>query len=124
MIAEELVLLCGSLERKDFSRGDAEFTEWFLRPSASPRETVLSTITRRIRRRGYDLSMIGNVPDSYKHYPKRITPGDDLIAGGAYLKWYDIRRAEAVIGGDVQPDARAFLPAEIDAGHLNLQGEL
>jgi hypothetical protein len=68
--------------------------------------------------------MTGNVPDSYKHYPKRITPGDDLIAGDAYLKWYDIRRAEAVISDSAQSDAHAFVEAEIEAGHLNLQREL
>ena len=68
--------------------------------------------------------MTGNVPDSYKHYPKRITPGDDLIAGDAQFKWYDIRRAKAVIGDEVQRDARAFLRSEMDAGRLNLQGEL
>jgi hypothetical protein len=75
-------------------------------------------------KRFYDLAMTGNVPDSYKHYPKRITPGDDLIAGGAHLKWYDIRRAEAVISDDMQGNAREFLRAEMDAGRLNLQGEL
>ena len=68
--------------------------------------------------------MTGNVPDSYRHYPKRIAPGDDLVAGSAHLKWYDIRRAESVIGDDTQRDARAFLRAEMDAGRLNLKGEL
>ncbi|HEX3070081.1 MAG TPA: hypothetical protein VHX14_16050 [Thermoanaerobaculia bacterium] len=68
--------------------------------------------------------MTGNVPDSYKHYPKRITHGEDLIAGDAHLKWYDIRRAEAVISDDTQREARAFLRAEMDAGRLSLQNEL
>jgi hypothetical protein len=68
--------------------------------------------------------MTGNVSDSYKHYPKRITPGDDLIAGGAHLKWYDIRRAEYGIDADTQREARAFLRAEMDAGRLSLEDEL
>jgi hypothetical protein len=68
--------------------------------------------------------MAANVPDSYKHNPKSITPGDDLIAGDAHLKWYDIRRADAVISDEAQRDARAFVEAEIEAGRLNIQDEL
>lgn len=50
-----------------------------------------------------------NVPDSYKHYPKLITPNDDLILGDAHLKWYDIHRPESVISEAVQNEARDFL---------------
>jgi hypothetical protein len=75
-------------------------------------------------KRFYDLPMTGNVPDSYTHYRKRITPDDDLIAGEAHLKWYDIRRAEAMISDAVKKNARAFLRSEMEAGRLNLQGDL
>jgi hypothetical protein len=67
---------------------------------------------------------IGNVPETYQHYPKVITPGDDLITADAHLKWYDIRRAEAVISEAVQQDAREFLRSEIDAARLSIPGEL
>lgn len=66
----------------------------------------------------------GNVPESYTHYSKRITPGDDLNVADAQLKWYDIRRADAVISEGVKEDAREFLAAEAEAGRLNIQGEL
>jgi hypothetical protein len=65
-----------------------------------------------------------NVPDSYEHYPKVIIPGDDLVVDQTHLKWYDIRREEALITEDVKREARAFLRAEIDGGRLNIPGEL
>jgi len=68
--------------------------------------------------------MITNVPDSYEHYPKLITPGDDLILDDAYLKWYDIRRADAAIRKSVQGEAREILRSEANAGRLSIQGEL
>jgi hypothetical protein len=65
-----------------------------------------------------------NVPDSYEHYPKLIIPGDDLTVAEGHLKWYDIRREEAVITEDVKREAHAFLQAEIDGKRLNISGDL
>ncbi|HEV7488403.1 MAG TPA: hypothetical protein VGQ65_22230 [Thermoanaerobaculia bacterium] len=62
-----------------------------------------------------------NVPDTYKHYPKRITPNDDLLLGGARLKWYDIHRAESRISDAVQKEARDFLRNDSD---LAIDGDL
>jgi hypothetical protein len=65
-----------------------------------------------------------NVPDSYEHYPKLIIPGDGLTVAEGHLKWYDIRREEAVISEHVKREARAFLQAEIDGKRLNISGDL
>jgi hypothetical protein len=70
------------------------------------------------------LSAVGNVPLEYQHYPKLITPAQDLSLPQAYLKWYDVRRAEAAIDESVRIQARAFLRAETDSGRLSITGEL
>jgi len=62
-----------------------------------------------------------NVPDSYTHYPKLITPNDELILGDARLKWYDIHRAGSKIGDDVQKKARDFLRSDSE---LEIDGDL
>ena len=67
---------------------------------------------------------LGNVPADYRHPPKAITPGDDLVLPAAHLKWYEVRREHATVSAAVRDDARAFLRAEATAGRLQISGEL
>jgi hypothetical protein len=67
---------------------------------------------------------LGNVPAEYRHHPKTITPGDDLVLPAAHLKWYEVRREDAAVSGEVRDEARAFLRAETEAGRLEISGEL
>ena len=70
-----------------------------------------------------NLEQYGNVvPDGYRYYEKRVTPGDDLILPEAYLKWYDIYPADAPITPDQTAECRAFI--ETEAPNLKLQNEL
>jgi hypothetical protein len=70
------------------------------------------------------LANLGNVPTEYQHYPKLITPAEDLILPQAHLKWYDVRRGEAAIDANVRLQAREFLRSETGSGRLNITGEL
>lgn len=72
-----------------------------------------------------DLSKFGNVvPEGYDYYEKIITPGEDLVLPGAYLKWYDLYPDEDPITETQSADTRAFLASEVEAGRLKLQDEL
>ncbi|HEX6578325.1 MAG TPA: hypothetical protein VF082_08155 [Jiangellaceae bacterium] len=70
------------------------------------------------------IAEVGNVPAEYRHHPKAITPGDDLVLPAAHLKWYEVRREDATVSATVRADARAFLRAEAAAGRLQISGEL
>jgi hypothetical protein len=71
------------------------------------------------------LSTIGNItPADYQHYPKLITPADDLALPDAHLKWYDVRRPEASMDSGLREQAREFVLAEAQAGRLQISGEL
>jgi len=70
------------------------------------------------------LAGIGNIPAEYRHEPKLIIPGDDLVLPHAHLKWYDVRVAEAAIPDDLRTEARDFLRSEAEAGRLDITGEL
>lgn len=66
-----------------------------------------------------DLSNFGNA-EGYAHYPKTVTPGLPMLAGGGLLKWYDIARRDTPVTRDTDALARRFLTA---AGRLDLSGE-
>ena len=66
----------------------------------------------------------GSVPESYVHSPKQVEPGPGLDLPGAYLKWYEVHRADRGIGAGVREEARTFLEAEAAAGRLDLKGEI
>lgn len=71
------------------------------------------------------LSAIGNItPADYRHYPKQIAPGPDLVLSDAYLKWYDVRKPDAVIGDGLRDEAREFVVAQAESGQLKISGEL
>lgn len=73
---------------------------------------------------GSRLADLGAVSEDYRHHPKLITPGEDLVLPEAYLKWYDIRRAETSIPEEIDTEAHAFLRGEVGAGRLSLDGDL
>jgi hypothetical protein len=52
---------------------------------------------------------LGKVPAEYRHHPKAITPGDDLVLPAAHLKRYEVRREDATVSDEVRDEARAFL---------------
>ena len=70
------------------------------------------------------LDLIDNVEPGYKHVDKQIVPAAGLALPASHLKWYDVRRPEAVIDEDVRARARAFLTAEATSGRLAIAGEL
>lgn len=72
-----------------------------------------------------EIADLGNVvPEGYDYYKKVITPGEDLALPNAYLKWYDLYPDDAPITREQSAEARAFLTAEAQAGHLVLNNEL
>ena len=71
------------------------------------------------------LSTLGNVvPEGYKYYKKKFTPGKLLNIKGASLKWYNLHPAEAEITKEQVQEAKAFLKSEAESARLKLEGEL
>lgn len=70
-----------------------------------------------------DLSAFGTI-EGYSHYPKTVTPGLPVPAGGGLLKWYDIAEAATPVTQETYALAQRFLTAETATGRLNLKGEL
>ncbi|MBV8516405.1 MAG: hypothetical protein JO197_03280 [Acidobacteria bacterium] len=60
----------------------------------------------------------------YTHYPKQLTPREELVANGAHLKWYDLERDAGSIDPALRESAREFLCAEADSGRLDVRGDL
>ncbi|AWC21510.1 MULTISPECIES: hypothetical protein [Aminobacter] len=70
-----------------------------------------------------DLSAYGNI-QGYSHYPKSVTPGLAVPAGGGLLKWYDIAEDATPVTRETCALAQRFLAAETVTRRLNLKGEL
>jgi len=77
-------------------------------------------MTTNVRR----LANMGNVDADYRHRPKLITPAGDLELPDSYLKWYDVRYPDATITDDARSAAREFVRSEIEAGRLDIAGDL
>ena len=72
-----------------------------------------------------DLVRLGNVvPQGYRYYEKIVRPGAGLNLSNAYLKWYDLYPSDAEITLEQVSECRAFIASEVDAGRLNLNGDL
>jgi hypothetical protein len=67
---------------------------------------------------------MGHVAEDYRHQPKVITSGDNLILPEAHLKWYDIRSEGVTFPAEIQAEARAFVAREAAAGRLPLRDDL
>lgn len=72
----------------------------------------------------FDLSRIDNVAEDYRHYPKQISPGQDIALADAYLKWYEVHAVDAAIPAELDARARDFIHGEVASGRLDLSGEL
>jgi hypothetical protein len=70
------------------------------------------------------LDHIDGVAEGHQHVDKVIEPAEDLPLPTSHLKWYDLRRPQAVIDAEVRAEARAFLAVEAAAGRLAITGEL
>jgi hypothetical protein len=70
------------------------------------------------------LAALGNLPGSYRHVPKVVTPVMGLAVPGAYLKWYDINSEDAVIPPVTREAARDHVRSEASTGGLDLRDEL
>jgi hypothetical protein len=70
------------------------------------------------------LDDLANYSADWTHRDKEIHPGDELVLPGAYLKWYDIRRADQPATPEVTEQAREYLRAEAAAGRLELRNEM
>lgn len=72
-----------------------------------------------------DFSGLGNIiPEGYKFYKKKITPGNLLHLHGVSLKWYELYPPDMGITQKQNLEARAFLEAEVKTGKLKFDGEL
>ncbi len=72
-----------------------------------------------------DISELGNViPEEYKYYKKKITPGHLLHLPAALLKWYELYPQGSEVTKKQAIEARAFLESEVKAGRLKIDGEL
>jgi hypothetical protein len=60
----------------------------------------------------------------YEHAFKRIEPGEAVIAGGAFLKSYEIARTSAPVPPAIRDLARRHLEDLLTAGEPDLGGEL
>jgi hypothetical protein len=72
------------------------------------------------------LAAITSVEDDYAHYPKEVValPDSDVVLPDGHLKWYEVRKAEAIIDDGLRSDALEFLRAEAASGALAISGEL
>ena len=72
-----------------------------------------------------NISELGNIiPEEYKYYKKKITPGSLLHLPGASLKWYELYPSGFEITRKQAIEARAFLESEAKKGRLKLESEL
>ena len=63
------------------------------------------------------------VPASYRHHQRRVTPGAPLRLPRTTLKWYEIRRPDALMPMGLEDETRAFVRAEVEAGRLDVEGQ-
>ncbi len=52
------------------------------------------------------------VAQSYRHAPKRVTPGDSIGANGAILKWYVVYRNDQPVPDEIDRLARSCVARE------------
>jgi hypothetical protein len=72
-----------------------------------------------------NLEAVGNVvTEGYDHLTKVIIPRPALALSDAYLKWYDLHRADQSVHPDVDAEARKFIDVESTAGRLPIAGDL
>lgn len=69
-----------------------------------------------------NISQFGNMPASYAHHKRLVTPGADLMLPNAYLKWYDIQRINGSITPEMQQESRDFLVSQAES--LDFKNEL
>lgn len=69
---------------------------------------------------------MSSVSPGYGHVRKVVqaAPPVTLTPSGTELKWYDVRREQAVIPPEIRREARGFLAAEAESGRLAIEGEL
>ena len=65
-----------------------------------------------------------HVDADYRHVTKVLIPGDPLVLPEAYLKWYDLRRADQTPAAGIDAQARAFLTDEVAGGAPPLADDL
>jgi hypothetical protein len=56
-----------------------------------------------------DLSELGNVPESYRHEWRVVTPRDPLVLPGSLFKWYQVHREGVPVAADLDAEARAVI---------------
>ncbi|MEV0678815.1 hypothetical protein AB0I60_20085 [Actinosynnema sp. NPDC050436] len=72
------------------------------------------------------LAKLTSVDPDYRHYPKEVValPDHDLVLPDSHLKWYEVRKADAVVDPEVRAQGHRFLQDEVAAGRLALSGDL
>ncbi|MDQ6694423.1 MAG: pyridoxamine 5'-phosphate oxidase family protein [Chloroflexota bacterium] len=64
------------------------------------------------------LASIGNVPPEYEHHDRIVTPGKELLLPAMRLKWYDVRRPQAVVPRRLVQQARRTITRDVQAGAI------
>jgi hypothetical protein len=65
------------------------------------------------------LAAIGDVPVSYRHHQRLVTPLAPQAVGGAVLKWAAVALAHAPLTPELEATARALVASELAAGHFD-----
>jgi hypothetical protein len=55
------------------------------------------------------LDDLGNVPESYRHEWRVVTPQDPLVLPGSIFKWYQVHREGVPIADDLEAEARGVI---------------
>ncbi|HEX3721999.1 MAG TPA: hypothetical protein VHV31_04365 [Nitrolancea sp.] len=67
-----------------------------------------------------DLSRLGNVSTSYRHHDRLLTSREPLILPGAFLKWYELRRADEIVPDALTSDARSLVANQVSGGQIDV----
>ena len=66
----------------------------------------------------------GHVDPGYRHVTKVLVPGEPLVLPQAFLKWYDLRRADLSMAEGIDAQARAFLADQVTSEQLPFHEDL
>lgn len=70
------------------------------------------------------LEPLGAVTPDYRHVEKQVRAAESLMLDDAFLKWYDVAPAQALVPGNVRTLARRNLRVAARSGALDLARDL
>lgn len=72
-----------------------------------------------VRKAVPDLNALGNVPTSYRHHQRLVTPAEPLVIPGVVLKCYTLRPHGVEMPEGLTEVARATVRRELEAGQID-----